>query len=228
MVHQLHCHSVHLPGPYQPTVYHWAQWWALVWSQYQALSTGGNVPIWNKFLDFNARTDKWLSFAYLWQRGMIVPCQLLILLYYVLLLLCLKPTNLPSPSTPLPKFMIFWYLLGFLPIACNHLHKKQGPASGSTSVLCGAGMGSDGSWWVTGLLCWQLPPAGAFGWAGWCSSPPGHLQGKPGWLVLPAPLPAGKKPFWQKHCLLFYSQNGSNLENISHEHNCFSNEKEFI
>lgn len=123
MVHQLHCHSVHLPGQYKPTLDHWAQWWALVQSQYQALSAGGSVPVWNKFLDFNARTDIWLSFVCLWQRGMIVPCQLLISLYYVLLLLCLKPTNLSSPSTPLPKFMIFWYLLDFPPVACNRPQK---------------------------------------------------------------------------------------------------------
>lgn len=28
-------------------------------------------------------------------------------------------------------------------------------------------------------------------------------QGKPDWLVLPILLLSGKKPFWQKHCLLF-------------------------
>lgn len=131
MVHQLHCRSVHLPGQYQPTMYHWVQWWASVPSQYQVLSTGGNVPIWDKLLEFNRHTDKWLSFTYLWQRGMIVLCQLLISLCHILLLLCLKPTNLSSSSSPLHKFMKFWYLAGSPPSACNHLHKNkvlpQGP-----------------------------------------------------------------------------------------------------
>ena len=110
MVHHLHCHSVHLPGQYQPAMYHWAQWWALVWSQYQAPSTGGNMPIWNKFLDFNAHTDKWLCFDCLWQRGMIVPCQLLISLYYVFCCVWNPQTSLHPPllSPNLWYSVIFW------------------------------------------------------------------------------------------------------------------------
>lgn len=92
----------------------------------------------------------------------------------------------------------FWY--SDICWACHTLSAtvftKQGPASGGISVLCRAGTGCDGVWWVMGLLCWQLLPFRTFSWAGWCSSPHGHLQGKPGWLVLSASLLARQRPFW--------------------------------